>query len=184
MARITVNTTGFQPHIYLTTDTSTGALYDGTGSTTWVSTENALDVTCLQDITVNNSTGIFSWVDFCTTDMNKITTPADNSISTNIVIDATAFYGNSAAVDPSALFSGVNGLASSKTYVQWVLVMNGGLDATTIARAGIAGEEGRFYRGVGYITSISPTVSPDSPVWVSPMEIAVSGDMTTGIVAS
>jgi len=183
MARITVNTTGFQPHIYLTTETDTGNLYTGAGSANWLSTENALDVTCLQDITVNNSTGIFSWVDFCTTDMNKITTPADNSISTNIVIDADDFYGNTAAVDPSALFSGVNGLASSKTYVQWVLVMNGGLDAGTVARVG-TDTEGRFYRGVGYITSISPTVSPDSPVWVSPMEIAVSGDMTTGIVAS
>jgi hypothetical protein len=184
MARITVNTTGFQPHIYLTTDTDTGNLYAGTGSTTWVTTTDALDVTCLQDITVNNSTGIFSWVDFCSTDMNKITTPADNSISTNIVIDATDFFGDPLATDPSAEFSGVNGLASTKTYVQWVLVMNGDLDAATIARAGTAGEEGRWYRGVGYITSISPTVSPDSPVWVSPMEIAVSGDMTTGIVTS
>ena len=118
--------------------------------------------------------------------MQKITTPADNSISTDIVIDATDFYGNSAAVDPSALFSGVNGLASTKTYVQWVLVMNGGLDAATVARAGAVDPDqpGRWYRGLGYITSVAPTVSPDAPVWVSPMEIAVSGDMTTGIVTS
>jgi len=186
MARITVNTTGYQPHLYLTTQVADGDLYDGTTSTQWVIDENALDTTCLQTITVNNSTGIFSWTDFCSTDMQKITTPADNSISTDIVIDATDFYGNSAAVDPSALFSGVNGLASTKTYVQWVLVMNGGLDAATVARAGAVDPDqpGRWYRGLGYITSVAPTVSPDAPVWVSPMEIAVSGDMTTGIVTS
>lgn len=180
MARITVNTTGFQPHIYLTSNTATGDLYDGTGSVAWVTAEDALDVTCLQDITVNNSTGIFSWVDFCSTDMNKITTPADNSISTNIVIDATDFFGDSTATDPSAQFSGVNGLASTKTYVQWVLVMDGALDADTALRTGDA--QAYWYRGLGYITSIAPTVSPDSPVWVSPMEIAVTGSLTTGRV--
>ena len=174
MARITVNTTGFQPHIYLTTNTDTGDLYDGSGSVAWVASELALDVTCLQDITVNNSTGIFSWVDFCSTDMQKVTTPADNSISTNIVIDPTGFFGNVAGA--GAELAGVNGLSSTKTYVQWVLVMNGNLATPTVGAY--------WYRGLGYITSVSPTVSPDSPVWVSPMEIAVSGDMTTGVVAS
>ena len=174
MATITVNTTGSQPHIYLTTNTAIGNLYTGASSSTWTSTEDALDVTCLQDITVNNSTGIFSWVDFCTTDMNKVTTPADNSISTNIVIDPDGFFGNVALT--GAELAGVNGLSSSKTYVQWVLVMNGNLATPTVGAY--------WYRGLGYITSVSPTVSPDSPVWVSPMEIAVSGDMTTGVVAS
>jgi len=56
------------------------------------------------------------------------------------------------------------------------LVMNGNLATPTVGAY--------WYRGLGYITSVSPTVSPDSPVWVSPMEIAVSGDMTTGVVAS
>lgn len=183
MARIDVNTTGFQPHLYLTTDTTTGALYDGTGSVAWVTAEDALDVICLQDITVNNSTGIFSWVDFCSTDQNKITTPADNSISTNMVVDKDVFFGDPTATAASAPFNGVNGLSSNKIYVQWVLVMNGGLDAATVARAA-TDAEGIWYRGTGFLTSISPTVSPDSPVWVSPLEVAVTGDMTTGFVTS
>ena len=98
----------------------------------------------------------------------------------NIVIDATDFFGDSTATDPSAQFSGVNGLASTKTYVQWVLVMDGALDADTALRTGDA--QAYWYRGTGYITSIAPTVSPDSPVWVSPMEIAVTGSLTTGRV--
>ena len=181
MARIDVNTTGFQPHLYLTTDTTT--LYDGTGSVAWVAAEDALDVICLQDITVNNSTGIFSWVDFCSTDQNKITTPADNSISTNMVVDKTVFFGDGTTPPVNALDYGVSGLSSNKIYVQWVLVMNGGLDASTVARASTA-SEGIWYRGTGFVTSIAPTVSPDSPVWVSPMEVAVTGDMTTGFVTS
>lgn len=175
MAYLTVNTQGTHPHIYLSIDTTN--LFDGTGAATWVSTYNALDVTCLQDVTVNNSTGIFSWVDFCSEDMNKVTTPADNSISTNMVVDPTVFFGDSGATDPSAIFSGVNGLSSTKTEVQWVLVMNGEANFATSPNA-------HWYRGIGYITSIAPTVSPDSPVWISPMEIAVSGDLTTGTITS
>ena len=182
MARIDVNTTGFQPHLYLTVDTTT--LYDGTGSVAWVAAEEALDVICLQDITVNNSTGIFSWVDFCSTDMNKITTPADNSISTNMVVDKDTFFGDGTTPPVTALDYGVNGLASNKIYVQWVLVMNGGLDADTVARAGVPATEGIWYRGTGFLTSIAPTVSPDSPVWVSPLEVAVTGSLTTGFVTS
>jgi hypothetical protein len=174
MARITVNTQGTHPHVYLTMDTTT--LYDGTGSAAWVTAEEALDVTCLQDITVNNSTGIFSWTDFCSEDMNKITTPADNSVSTNMVIDSTVFFGDGTVPPLTALDYGVNGLSATKQYVQWVLVMNGDLTTPTIGA--------QWYRGLGYITSIAPTVSPDSPVWISPMEIAVTGDMTVGTVAS
>jgi hypothetical protein len=108
--------------------------------------------------------------------MNKVTTPADNSISTNMVVDPTVFFGDSTATNPSALYSGVNGLSSTKTQVQWVLVMNG--------EANLASAGAHWYRGLGFITSIAPTVSPDSPVWISPMEIAVTGDMTTGTIIS
>jgi len=174
MARITVNTQGTHPHVYLSMDTTN--LFDGTSSATWVTTYDALDVTCLQDVTVNNSTGIFSWTDFCSEDINKITTPADNSISTNMVIDDQVFFGDGTTPPVNALDYGVSGLSSTKQYVQWVLVMNG--DATTPTVGA------HWYRGLGYITSIAPTVSPDSPVWISPMEIAVTGDMTTGTIVS
>lgn len=176
MANLTVNTQGSHPHIYLSMNTQIADLYAGSGSPTWVTDEEALDVTCLQDITVNNSTGIFSWVDFCTEDMNKVTTPADNSISTNIVIDPTGFFGNGTVPPVNALDYGVNGLSSTKQLVQFVLVMNGDLVTPTVGAY--------WYRGLGYITSVAPTVSPDSPVWVSGCEIAVTGDFTVGTIAS
>ena len=162
MARITVNTTGEQPHLYLSTDTTT--------YTNLVPLVSPLDVICLTDVTINNSTGIYSWVDFCNTDINKLTTPADNSISSNMVIDATAFFGTN-GTGPTAPEWGVNGLASSKTEVQFVITLNGPIDT--------AGSY--WYQGTGFITDIAPTVTPDAPVWVSPITIAVTGSFTQGL---
>lgn len=157
MARITVNTEGTFPHIYLSEDltpVADGAPLDPTGK---------LDVTCLQDITISNSTGIFSWTDFCSNAINKLTTPADNEISTNMVIDTVKFFGDSALT--GAALNGVDGISRSRTKIQFMVVMNGS-DTTSGAQ---------YYKGEGYITNIAPTVSPDSPVFVSPMTIAVTG---------
>ena len=166
MARITVNTTGKQPHIYLSTDTANAF----TGSVATVSGFDFLDVVCLQDITITNSTGVFSWTDFCSTDMNKITTPADNSIETNMVIEDTEFFGTLTTGQSTAPEWGVNGLSSNKVEVQFVVVMDGDINTTGKL----------YYQGTGYITSIAPTVSPDAPVWVSPMSIAVTGQFDNG----
>ena len=161
MARIEVNTTGSQPHLYLSTDL--------TQYTNVVPLVASLDVTCLTDITINNSTGIYSWVDFCATDMNKLTTPADNSVSSNMVIDDVKFFGSN-GTGPTAPEWGVNGLASNKVPVQFVVALNGPIDtAGTI-----------WYQGTGFITDIAPTVTPDAPVWVSPITIAVTGSFTSG----
>ena len=160
MARITVNTTGTQPTLLISTDLISN-------SANWGNIANALSVTCLQDITITNSTGIYSYTDFCSTDMNKITTPADNEVSTNLVIDSVGFFGNSGATANSSTFYGVAGLSENKINIQWKLVMNGG-NATANAY---------FYAGQGYISSLAPTVSPDAPVWITPMTIAVDGTM-------
>jgi len=159
MAQLTVNTTGNQPHLYVSTDTSNVS-------------NAALDVTCLQDITITNSTGIFSWTDFCSTDINKVTTPADNEISTNIVIDPTVFFGSNTSPNANAVAQGIAGLSTNKKEVSWRLVMNG--NATS--------NGAYYYEGVGYLSSVAPTVSPDAPVWVTPLTIAVNGDMTTGTI--
>jgi hypothetical protein len=166
MARITVNTTGTQPTLILSTTISNVTANTFTANT-------ALNVTCLQDVTITNSTGIFSWTDFCSTDVNKITTPADNEITTNIVIDDTGFFGNANATpNTSAVFNGVNGLSLDKVPVSFKLIMNGN-----------AASNGAFYyQGTGYVSALAPTVSPEAPVWVSPLTIAVDGSFTSGTV--
>lgn len=164
MARITVNTTGTQPTLILSTTISNVDANTFTANT-------ALDVTCLQDVTITNSTGIFSWTDFCSIDTNKVTTPADNEITTNLVIDDIGFFGNANATpNTSAAFNGVNGLSINKIPVSFKLILNG--DATS---------NGAFYyQGLGYVSSLAPTVSPEAPVWVTPLTIAVDGQFTTG----
>lgn len=163
MARITVNETGSQPTLLISTDLISN-------SANWGNIANALSVTCLQDITITNSTGVYTYTDFCDTDTRKLTTPADNEISTNIVIDAEGFFGNSSAGNTTAAYSGVSGLSLNKVPVQFKIVMNGG-NATADAY---------YYAGQGFISSLAPTVSPDAPVWVSPVTIAVDGAMVTG----
>jgi hypothetical protein len=158
MARITTNTTGTQPHLYVSTDTANIA-------------NAALSVICLQDITITNSTGIFSWTDFCSIDTNKVTTPADNEITTNVVLDPENWFGNANATANTATYYGVSGLSINKIPVSFQIVLNGDDTANTGAF---------YYEGIGYISSLAPTVSPDAPVWVSPLTIAVDGDMTTG----
>lgn len=65
----------------------------------------------------------------------------------------------------------VNGLAANKVPVQFVVTLNGPIDT--------AGSY--WYQGTGFITDISPTVTPDAPVWVSPITIAVTGSFTQGL---
>lgn len=157
MARITVNTTGTQPILQISLDTSNVA--------------NApLSVTCLQDITITNSTGVYSYTDFCNTDMQKLTTPADNEVSTNLVIDSLGFFGNVAAGNTTAAYYGVAGISGAKKEISWKLFMNGNANGAL------------YYTGTGFISSLAPTVSPEAPVWVTPLTIAVDGSMSTGTV--
>lgn len=156
MARITTNTTGTQPVIEISTDTSNVA-------------NAALSITCLQDVTITNSTGVYSYTTFCTPDMNKLSTPADNEISTNIVIDSEVYFGNGSATANTAANYGVSDISINKIPVSFKVYYNGTAN-------------GAFYtEGTGFITSLAPTTSPDAPVWVSPLTIAVDGTLTNGV---
>jgi hypothetical protein len=171
MARITVNTTGTNPILLLSTDlanVSAANLANGDISA------NNLSVTCLQDITITSSTGIYSWTDFCSIDTNKITTPADNEISTNLVIDPTVYFGTDLVSPASATEYGVSRLSQNKVEVQFKLVWNNSNISGDVANS-------YFTTGVGYISSLAPTVSPEAPVWITPMTIAVDGTMYTSI---
>lgn len=152
MAIITTNTTGTQPVIVLATGVS-----------------GNLTVPYIQDLTITNSTGVYSYTTFSDADIRKLSTPADNEISTNIVIDDEKYFGNASATSGSASYLGVAGLSSSKTLLTFTIYWNGQTSGTT----------DRITTGSGFITNLAPTTSPDAPVWVTPMSIAVDGSMTT-----
>jgi len=173
MAYITVNETGTFPALILSTDVANSNV--GASGNGFLGGANLLNVTCLQDVTVTNSTGIFSWTDFCSASINKVTTPSDNEISTNIVVDDEGFFGDSAAANTSAKGYGVSGLSQNRVEVAFRLQLNNSANVGNTAPANTF-----IYHGVGYLSSVAPTVSPDSPVWVSPLTIAVNGDMGSG----
>jgi hypothetical protein len=167
MARITTNTTNTQPSLWITTVFTSGVpdFSDDNG---------VLAVTCLQDITLTNSTGVYSYTSFCDGDTRKLTAPADNSISTNMVIDDAVWFGDSTATTASAQFQGVSKLANDKVLIAFRVYWS---DKTG------SGVASKYRQGQGFITNLAPTVNPDAPVWVSPLEIAVDGAYSDGVGA-
>lgn len=168
MARITTNTTNTQPSLWITTNFTVGGLPDFTDDS------GILAVTCLQDITMTNTTGIYSYTSFCDGDARKLTNPADNSISTNVVIDDVVWFGNPASTIGSAARQGVSAIGNNKVLIGFRVYWN---DKTG------TGTTSKYRQGQGYITNLAPTVNPEAPVWVSPMEIAVDGIYTDGVGA-
>jgi hypothetical protein len=148
MARITTNTTGTQPVITLSTQAA-----------------GDLVIPFIQDVTITNSTGVYAYTTFSDADKLKLSTPADNEVSTNIEIDNEAFFGNSAATANSAAYLGLIGLSGTKTAVDFEIQWSGSGGYTS--------------SGVGFITSIAAKTSPEAPVWVTPLNIAVDGGFTT-----
>ena len=132
-------------------------------------TTNVLTVPCLQDITINNSTGVYSYTAFCSVDTQKITTPGDNSIEANIIIDDVAFFGLATAPADSAPKLGIAGLSQNRLEVSFKLYWAGKTAGTTDLVSS----------GDGFITSLAPTVSPEAPIWLTPITIAVNGAMIT-----
>jgi hypothetical protein len=176
MARITVNETGTQPVILLSTDLANGNVQTGN-----IEGANVLSVICLQDVTITSSTGVFSWADFCSVDMNKLPTPADNEISMNVVIDPVTYFGNANAASGSAANEGMAGLSQDKIPVQFLVVWNNSNVAAVIDGNISTLTNGTVWTsGKGFITSLAPTASPEAPVWVTPCSIAVDGTMYNG----
>ena len=159
MARITTNTTGTQPVIII-----------GLTGANLANSSVAITVPFVQDLTITNSTGVYSYTTFSDVDMRKLSTPADNEASTNVVVDNLAYFGNSAATANTAPFLGIASLSTNKDNLDFEIYWNG-----TAANA-------YFYSGSGFITSLAPTTSPDAPVWVTPLTIAVDGAFTVAQV--
>lgn len=173
MARITVNETGTNPLVLLSTTIGNATQLEAGN----ISGSNVLSVTCLQDITITSSTGIFSYVDFCSKDVNKVTTPADNEISMNIVIDPTAYFGANIA-NAGASNQGIAYLSQNKVPVQFLVVWNYNANIANVTGGNISSLSNVYYSsGTGYISSLAPTAAPDAPVFVTPISIAVDGTM-------
>ena len=130
-------------------------------------TNNQLVVPSLQDITVNAANDVFTWTQLDEGSKKQIATTATNSLSMNLVLDQTTFFGT-AGTGTTASAAGIFGMSSQKDLVSFELYLGDESDGST----------GKTISGVGYITGLAPTVSADAPVWVTPITITVTGDYT------
>jgi hypothetical protein len=124
-----------------------------------------LVVPALQDVTLNNANDVFTWTQLDEGSKLQIATTATNSLSGNIVLDQDAFFGVTTQ-NEVAKTKGIFGLSKDKELVDFALYMGDESDGST----------GKTISGEGYVTGLAPTVSADSPVWVSPITITVTGD--------
>jgi hypothetical protein len=125
-----------------------------------------LVVPALQDVTVENSNDIFTWTQLDSGSKQQVATTATNSLSMNIVLDQTVFFGSGGSTTVANV--GIIGLSKAITLVGFSLYLG---DTST-------GNVGKTMSGNAYVTGLSPTVSADSPVWVSPVTLTVTGDYT------
>jgi hypothetical protein len=141
------------------------------GTSGWTT---AITVPGLQDITVNAANDVFTWSQLDTTAKLQIATTSTNSLAMNLVVDDATFFGTlvSAAQTNTSLEQGLMGLSRNKTKIKFSLKMVENSSAD------------RYLSGVGYITGLAPTVSADSPVWVTPITITVSGEYTVAATES
>jgi hypothetical protein len=130
-------------------------------------------VPALQDMTINAANDVFTWTQLDNTAKLQIATTSTNSISANVVLDQSTFFGLGDGVDAGSTVNradeyGIFGLSSEKVKIDFDLYL-GDTDA---------GGTGKTISGSGYITGLAPTVSADSPVWVTPVTITVTGEYT------
>jgi len=159
MADVTDPRVPAQTDFYSATSNSTGDL-------TLNTTSDPIEISGLQDITINNANGSFRWKQLDQAGENVITTNATNSLSGNFVIDTTDFWGDSTQTAGKAAYEGIFKLSNERTEVAFLIAPSGAIDGEFVLM------------GTGFIGALAPTVSADSPVWVSPITIEVNGDFT------
>lgn len=142
------------------------ALSNVAGLSSVAADSNALIVPQMQDITVNNTTGVFRWKQLDSTAEKAVTTPATNQITLNVVVDEDTFFGGGANAENSVVTDGLFGASKNKTKVYFAIGFEGA----------DSGDE--ILTGAGYISGLAPTVNMDAPVWVTPVTIEVDGDFT------
>lgn len=162
MAYINVSGTGDFATLHISTATISG--------TTASTSTGILDVKGLQNITLNNGNGVFRWKQLDSTSEYAIAIAATNQVSLNVVLDPDAYFGTTSADAQSATAKGLFNLSNNKTLVYFRLYYQG------------TGTGDKYVSGSGYLTGLSPSVSPDSPVWTSPITIDVAGDFTASSV--
>lgn len=142
------------------------------GSLTLVA--GAIEITGLQDVTINNANGSFRFKTLSQEGENVITTVSTNSVSGNFVLDPTLFFGTTGE-STTAATAGVFGLSNKRTQVAFMIAPSGVKTTQT--------PDNYLLMGNGFISSLAPKVDASSPVWVSPINVECNGDYTVQVIA-
>ena len=140
---------------------------DVASNETDITQSTGLAIPALQDMTINAANDVFTWSQLDSTAKKQIATTSTNSISMNVVVDTATFFGTDvdAPISGTIAEQGLFGCSRNKTLINFIIRVENSTADTLI-------------KGVGYITGLAPTVTADSPVWVSPVTITVSGEYT------
>jgi len=132
------------------------------------STATNLVVGALQDVTITNNNGVFRWKQLDALGQKVAVTPATNSINLTLVLDDTTFYGATwptVNTSAGALSQGLFNLSNQKELIYF--------------KFGWGGGSSNQVTGSGYLSGLAPKVTPDQPVWISPLIIEVDGQYGT-----
>jgi hypothetical protein len=174
--------TNRQVVLYLNVIASGQGVVTGTAPVTSIAMGTTLTVPALQDVTINASNDVFTWSQLDSSSKQQVATTSTNSISMNVVVDPVTFFGTTIdSTDSTAAVAvqGLLGLSRNKTKVAFALrFLDGVPDGATSTT------NDRWIKGQGYITGIAPTVSADSPVWVTPVTITVAGEYLVAVTTA
>lgn len=127
---------------------------------------NSMVVPNMQDVTINATPGTVRYSTLDLASSRAFTTVNENSISLNVLVDETVFFGGGDALNQVAV-DGLLKTSIDKTEIQFSVAFEGSDDV------------GDYYvSGKGFIGGLAPTASIDSAVWITPMEIIVNGELT------
>tara|TARA_R110001606_G_scaffold55527_3_gene135235 strand:+ start:2056 stop:2538 length:483 start_codon:yes stop_codon:yes gene_type:complete len=160
MGYIAVNETAEFVKLQIVADGETYA----TAALAMAETANVMVVPAMQEITLNMTPGTFRWKQLDALSEKVVTTSSTNSLEATIVLDDTIFFTGTGGT------AGIFNVTNNKTEAYFRMYWQG--DST--------GD--RYVEGTGYLTGVAPTVSPDSPVWTSPLTLEISGDLVSGTV--
>lgn len=124
---------------------------------------NPLAIPALQEIGVSNSNGVFRFKTLNSTSESAVLTPATNQITLSVVVDQAAMFGDGAG-DTTAADKGLFKLSNDKIRIYFELDMGG--------------NSGNTISGTGFLAGLTMSVTPDQPLWTSPLTIEVDGNYT------
>ena len=153
--------------VFLTViDVATGTLanvHPGTGT-------NGLVIPTIQDVTLNASPNTVRYSTLDSSSSSAFTTVNENSLSLNMLVDETVFFGDTGNATNEVAAQGLLSTSIAKTEVFFTVAFEGA-------------DSGDYYvSGKGFLTGLTPTASIEQAVWISPMEIVVNGELTKATV--